>query len=249
MFNIGAQVYTVRNKFSTNEEMKAAFQAIKEIGYDSVQLFGGPELIEACAQAAVEAGLQILGVLADMDTCEKNEKELFEICAKHNIPDIGISSNFSECQDTDAYIARVNAFAAKAKNAGFTFSFHNHGHEFIKLSCGETAMSRFLKEFNAGVVDFMPDTYWVHDGGYDVRYFLEQTKNRVKNLHLKDMKRTEQGHFFAEVGNGNLYFEGIIKTAIDCGIRNFIVEQDECDGDPIESLKLSYKNIKAILEK
>ena len=110
-------------------------------------------------------------------------------------------------------------------------------------------MSRFLKEFDAKTVDFMPDTYWLHDGGYDVRYFLEQTKGRVKYLHLKDMKRTEQGHFFAEIGNGNLYFEGIIKTAIDCGIRNFIVEQDECDGDPIESLKQSYKNITAILEK
>ena len=33
-------------------------------------------------------------------------------------------------------------------------------------------------------------------------YFLEQTGPRIKILHLKDLKRTEESHFFAEVGNG-----------------------------------------------
>jgi sugar phosphate isomerase/epimerase len=109
-------------------------------------------------------------------------------------------------------------------------------------------MDRFIKEFDAETVDFMPDTYWLHDGGYDVRHFLEQTNGRVKILHLKDMKRTEDGHTFAELGNGNLYFEGIINTALNCDITNFIVEQDICEGDAIESLKQSYKFIKSLLE-
>ena len=102
--------------------------------------------------------------------------------------------------------------------------------------------------FDAETVDFMPDTYWIHDGGYDVRYFLNQTKNRVNILHLKDMKRTEQGHTFAEVGSGNLYFKGIIKTAVDCGIKHFVVEQDSCEGNPIESLSQSYKYIIGLWE-
>jgi sugar phosphate isomerase/epimerase len=154
----------------------------------------------------------------------------------------------SECRDAEAYIRRINAFASRAKNAGFTFSYHNHGHEFIKLDCGETAMALFLKGFDAETVDFMPDTYWLHDGCCDVRYFLEKTRNRVRILHLKDMKRIEQGHTFTEVGNGNLYFEGIIKTAIDCGINEFVVEQDICEGNPLDSLKISYDHIKNILE-
>ena len=104
-------------------------------------------------------------------------------------------------------------------------------------------MALFLKGFDAETVDFMPDTYWIHDGGYDVRYFLNQTKNRVNILHLKDMMRTEQGHTFTEVGNGNLYFKGIIKTAVDCGIKHFVVEQDRCEGNPIESLSQSYKYV------
>ncbi len=248
MRNIGAQLYTVRNTLTTNEEIQRTLQAIKEIGYDSVQLFGSIELIENCARYAEETGLGIVGVLANINICEEQERKLFEICSKYNVLDIGVSSSFSECRDAEAYIRRINAFASRAKNEGFTFSYHNHGYEFIKLDCGETAMALFLKGFDAETVDFMPDTYWIHDGGYDVRYFLNQTKNRVNILHLKDMKRTEQGHTFTEVGNGNLYFKGIIKTAVDCGIKHFVVEQDSCEGNPIESLRQSYKYIKKVLE-
>ena len=243
MRNIGAQLYTVRNTLTTNEEIQRTLQAIKKIGYDSVQLFGPIELIENCARYAEKTGLGIVGVLADINICEEQERKLFKICGQYNISDIGVSSRFSECRDAEAYIRRINAFASRAKNAGFTFSYHNHGHEFIKLDCGETAMALFLKGFDAETVDFMPDTYWIHDGGYDVRYFLNQTKNRVNILHLKDMKRTEQGHTFTEVGNGNLYFKGIIKTAVDCGIKHFVVEQDRCEGNPIESLSQSYKYV------
>ena len=243
---IGAQLYTVREKLTSSDEIKATLAAIKNIGYDSVQLFGSIDLASSHAKAAKEEGLTILGVLTDLSECESKSKEWFDLCKEYNIKDIGVSSNFSECQDTKAYIKRVNMFATEANDKGFTFSYHNHDHEFIKLDSGEIPMFSFLEGFETETVNFMPDTYWLHDGGYDVRYFLEQTEGRVKILHLKDMKRTEEGHTFAEIGNGNLYFEGIIKTAHDCGIKHFVVEQDVCEGDPIESLRQSYKYIKGL---
>ena len=248
MKSIGAQLYTVRSLLKTNNETEHTLRGIKEIGYNSVQLFGSIELMEACAKHCEGIGLAITGLLSDLNICEKNEEKLFEICHRYGIGDIGVSSHFSECLETDSYIARINTFSAKAKQAGFTFSYHNHGHEFIRLAGNKTAMERFLTGFNPETVLFMPDTYWIQDGGYDVRYFLEQTKNRFKILHLKDMKRTEQGHTFTELGNGNLYFEGILKTAIACGVQNFVVEQDICEGDPLESLRKSYEYIKKQME-
>ena len=82
----------------------------------------------------------------------------------------------------------------------------------------------------------------------NIGYDSVQLFDSIDLLHLKDMKRIEEGHTFAELGNGNLYFEGIINTALNCDITNFIVEQDICDGDAIESLKQSYKFIKSLLE-
>ena len=248
MTNLGAQLYTVREKLKSQDEIRLAIRRIKDIGYDSVQLFGSLELIKNCVVACKLENVEIAGILADLPACESNEKELLEICQENNIPDLGISSSPEEYADPWAYIEKVNAFARKAVIAGITFSYHNHGHEFVKVAGNKTAMELFLEGFDKQSVSFMPDTYWVHDGGYDVRYFLEQTGPRIKILHLKDLKRTEQGHFFTEVGNGNLYMEGILKTAQSFGIKYYIVEQDECDGDPFASLTMSYQNLRKILE-
>ena len=225
MIKIGAQLYTVRELLNSEEDIRNTLREIKDIGYDCVQLFGSAKLAERCAFCASEAGIETSGILVDLDTCLTDEAALMDICKTYKIKELGVSTGFAECIDTKRYIHRLNDFAAKAVDAGLFFSYHNHAHEFIRLADGKTAMEHFLTGFDPRSVGFMPDTYWLQDGGYDVRYFLEQTKSRVKTLHLKDYKRTEDGHTFAEVGCGNLYWEGIIKTALDCGIYQFIVEQ------------------------
>ena len=58
------------------------------------------------------------------------------------------------------------------------------------------------------------------------------------------MLKTEEGapQAITEVGNGNLYWEGILETAIKTGVKHFVVEQDNAvaDGrDPFECLKKS----------
>ena len=52
-----------------------------------------------------------------------------------------------------------------------------------------------------------------------------------------------------EIGVGNLNMRGIIDTAKKCGIISFIVEQDICDGDPLVSAKISFENLKKIMER
>ena len=243
---LGAQLYTVRSRLTNERETEQTLKEIKEIGYDSVQLFGSVELMENCAKYSREAGLSVIGALVDMNFCEQYESELFSLCKRYNIPDLGISSSPHEYQNPDDYIERVHNFAKKVKAEGLTFSYHNHGHEFIKLSDGRTAMSHFLEKFNPSLVEFMPDTYWVHDGGYDVRYFLEETEGRVKILHLKDLKRLEQGHTYSEIGNGNLCFKEILKLAENLGIEQYVVEQDVCPADPVDSLKVSFDYLKSL---
>lgn len=247
MKNIGAQLYTVRDLLKTEDQIRSTFAELKAIGYDCVQLYGSVAFAETCAKIAKETGLAVVGILSDLASCEKEEEALFRLCRAYQIRDIGISSNSQDCQNPEAYINRVNAFAKKVKRADFTFSYHNHGHEFIRLETGEIPMEIFVAGFSPNV-DFMPDTYWLHDGGCDIRYFLERIGSRVKILHLKDLARIDKGHTFAEVGSGNLYFEGILKTALDCGIEEFVVEQDSCPGNPIESLRKSYNYIKKLID-
>lgn len=247
MIIIGAQLYTVRDLLGSDDQIRQTLSGIKALGYGSVQLFGSLDLIRGCCQAAREVGLEVSGILTGMDECEVEEAQLFDVCRRYGVADLGISSGCREYEETMELIRRVNEFAPKAKAQGLTFSYHNHANEFQRTSCGKTVMELFLEHFDRETVTFMPDTYWLQCGGTDVRRFLELVKNRVSILHLKDMKYTPNGQRFAEIGQGNLYWEGIFRIARDCGIQQFAVEQDSCDGDPLESLKISMNYLKTIL--
>ena len=66
---------------------------------------------------------------------------------------------------------------------------------------------------------------------------------------MKDMKRIENNQVtYAPLGEGNLWWEGIIAKAEEIGVRHFIVEQDECDGDSLECAKRSIAYIKKYLK-
>lgn len=244
MNNLGAQLYTVRNYFDTPSHMQNALSNIKEIGYTSVQLFGDASLAEALAKTAHAEGLHISGILAELENYEQELDTYLQICGDYDIPDLAISGFLTEEKDVASYIQRVNTVAEKIRAHGRTFSYHNHADEFIKMPDGKTIMDHYIEGFEPTLVDFMPDTHWLHRGGCDVRHMLERLRGRVHMLHLKDLKYTKDGPTFAEIGKGNLYFEGIIPLALDCGITHFVVEQDECDGDPIESLKQSFDYLK-----
>ncbi len=245
MNNIGLQLYTVRDLINTEEQAVEVLTRIKEMGYTAVQFFGGKDRIVTMGKAAKKVGLICLGNLADLDTYISMGDELFDLCREYNIPDLGISSFHTEEDEVIEFVGRVNEFAKKARAEGFSFSYHNHANEFLRFPSGKRIMDYFLEGFSSDV-DFMPDTYWLQAGGADVRHFLEITEGRVKILHLKDMKMTLQNPTFAEIGQGSLWFEGIIETATKLGIKQFAVEQDVCDGDPMESIKISVEYLKGI---
>lgn len=249
MKKIGVQLYTVRFTLDTEADFRATVSAVKAIGYQSVQLFrrGTPQDTANWCRICMEEGLAVSGILGSLPDCEENAEALFDICATYHVPELGISAAVTVEEEIDPFIARVNAFAEKTAQRGLIFSYHNHGVEFIKTACGKTIMERYIDGFSANV-RFMPDTYWIHDGGFDVRHLLDLVKGRVSVLHVKDLVRTQEGHTFAPVGDGNLYFDGILQTALQNGIEEFIVEQDKCDGDPLDCLKRSYAYLTSELE-
>ena len=50
---------------------------------------------------------------------------------------------------------------------------------------------------------------------------------------------------FGEVGEGNLRWDEIIAACDEAGALHAFVEQDTCDGDPVDSMAVSYRNLSA----
>jgi sugar phosphate isomerase/epimerase len=241
---LGLQLYTVRSLTETDAACTAALRTVRDVGYECVQLAGKIETVERTARIAADLGIPVAGILVNLKMCEEDTERLFAAARLCHAEDIGISSSIKTEEEARDLIARVNRFAPIARQAGFRFSYHNHSNELIRAACGKTLFRLLVEGFDPETVDFMPDTYWLQHGGADVRAVLESLKGRVRILHLKDMKRTADGPTFAEIGQGNLNWQGILDVANAIGVRHCIVEQDQCDGDPLDSIRMSYEYLK-----
>ena len=51
---------------------------------------------------------------------------------------------------------------------------------------------------------------------------------------------------YAEVGEGNLNWPGIMAAAKEAGTKWYIVEQDTCQRDPFDSLAISFRNLQGM---
>lgn len=246
MNRIGVQLYTLRQLLPEEASRKEAYAALQKMGCHTVQLFGGPDQIRQYAPAFQEYGLFCTGILGGLDGYLPEKKELFALCRKYGMEEIGVSGRFTTLEETMKEIQRMHAFAREAKEEGFLFSYHHHSHELIRTENGKTVLDILMEETDPDLIFFMPDTYWLQHGGCDVRHYLEKMQGRMKTLHLKDMQRTAEGPAFAPVGEGNLFWPGILETALSLGVKDFMIEQDICYEPPLAAVEKSLKYVKAL---
>ena len=238
---IGVQLFTVGAFMKTEEDIKRTFEKLKKLGYDEAQTAGMPCSYDVFAKLAQEAGIDIVGthedfdkLIADPETTMNNHKIL-------NTDVIGIGGLWENTKEGYLnVINQANEFANTISERGFTFSYHNHSFEFNSFEDGTIPFDMLVDKLDASKVSFVLDTYWVQYGGADVRHLIEKLSGRIKIIHLKDMAyNRDSGPYITEIGNGNLYWDGIIEASLNSGVKHFVVEQDSCPGDPFDSLKIS----------
>lgn len=239
---IGVQLYTIRDFLGTEEDVKRSFEKLKKLGYDEAQTAGCKIPYADFGRLAKEAGITIVGTHDDFGMMVENPEQAM---ANHDLLGtkiMGIGGFFEHTREKyDEFIAKANIVAKNIKARGFKFTYHNHSHEFRKVD-GKLIMDLLIEGMDPDNTGFVLDTYWVQHGGGDVRYWIEKLAGRVDILHLKDMAKcpgSNPPQYITEVGNGNLYWEGILETALKTGVKHFVVEQDTCPGDPFDSLKMS----------
>ena len=150
------------------------------------------------------------------------------------------------------YAKTVNRLADRLYDEhGIKFTYHNHSWEFEHIDGDKSYWDIMVEEFNPDKVSFVLDTCWVAHAGADVRYWIEKLAGRIDILHLKDKGFTvnnegEKEISVCEIGQGNLWWDGIMESAEKSGVKYYCVEQD-CffrNNDPFESLKISADYLK-----
>jgi len=241
---LGLQLFTIRNTMNTAENIRESFRKMKALGYDVAHTAGCAIPYEEFGKIAAEEGIEICGT---HDNFKMMVDETEKAMAAHRAlgtKNMGIGGfGAGSVEAVEKFIEQANKVANTVYEHGFKFTYHNHSHEFITLANGKTAMDMLVEGLDPVKTSFVLDTYWVQHGGGDVRYWIEKLTGRVDILHLKEMGRNADGPFITEIGNGNMWWEGIFDTAEKAGVKYYVVEQDICPGDQFESARISSEYI------
>ena len=241
---IGAQYYTLRDYIKTIEEFDEACKKVKEIGYQIVQISGCPlgavemrEVLDKYELKCVLTHRAFEDFLENLDEVMEYNRILgSEVCGVGSMPNKYRKTN----EGITEFIEAVNAVTPRIKEAGMYLGYHNHAFEFAKFD-GKYVMDRIIEETDPETVVFIVDTYWVHVGGKNPAAFIKKLGERAMLIHFKDLKaRTDNRTEMAEVGEGNLEWEEIIAACDEAGAKYALVEQDDCNRNPFESMKMSY---------
>jgi sugar phosphate isomerase/epimerase len=111
------------------------------------------------------------------------------------------------------------------KAQGLRLGYHNHNIEFVRDK-GKLALEAIYEGTDPGLLLAELDTYWIQAGGGDPVQWIRRLKGRLPILHCKDYAMLDNGPRFAEVGSGNLDWDGILEAAEEAGVEWYVVEQD-----------------------
>jgi sugar phosphate isomerase/epimerase len=250
------QMFTVRDHVKDVASLKDAFAKISAIGYDAVQGWLIKSLeVEEYAKILSDYGLKECSVGgsfdSDPDQIAKKAKAL-------GVTEVGISTISQELASTAdgfrQFAKQMNDFGKRLFEAGgLSVNYHNHAVEFASFG-GINGMDILFDETDPRYVHFTLDTHWVACGGQTPAKWIRRAAGRMPLVHFKDYA-INPGDFdriegvskrFAEVGQGNIEWEDVVKACKEINIAFYIVEQDECPASPFDSLKTSFDKLVAL---
>ena len=246
---LAAQLYTVRESTKTPADIAKTFKKVHAIGYEAVQTSAlGPIEPEELKKIADGEGVQICATHVGYDRMRDDTQAVID---EHHLwgckyPAIGgLPKEYRTGEGFATFARDASVVARKLHDAGLTFAYHNHSFELEKFG-DRVGLDILYQDSDPEVFTSEIDTYWIQHGGGDPAAWIRKLKGRAFIVHFKDMAVKDGQVIMAEVGEGNLNWPAIIDACKEAGTEWYLVEQDTCQGDPFESLAISFNNLRAM---
>ena len=236
---VALQLWSLRNR--TKTDFAATVVEVAKIGYTVVETAGFGNLDAMGAAAALKAaGLKCAGMHVGIDAlkCNLNQciSDAHTLGAKHVICPGWPRDHFVSGAACAGIGRELANFGAAFRVHGMQFAFHNNDGE-MKIVDGRRVFDWMLDAAAPRDLGCQADVYWVQVGGKDPAQFLREQGRRVRTVHIKDQ---------TEVGSGPVDFTQVFKAIDEIGsIEWNIVDVEEYNYDPFESVRRSYEQLKA----
>ncbi len=241
---IGLQLYNFRKELA--DDFKGTMREIAKLGFQGVEFanYYGDMSPEELAAFLKELNLECAGTMFPVESLQQREDPCYEFAKVLNSPALTFSlmCNFTELHAEQS--ALIKNAVRNANANGLQFSYHNHWDEFLCKIDGEPAMEYMIREIDEPSLLLEPDVCWITRGGYSPADFLRKHGDRIRQIHLKDIKVPSEYNTLTELGNGVVDLKGAIAAAADTKCQWLIYEQDLTGLTTFESAKISLEWIK-----
>ena len=244
----GLQLYSVRDLAEKNFE--EALKQVAEMGYDLVETAGFFRRSAEDVKAMLDHyGLTICSTHTGFqETFERFERTLDYHkkvgCKNLILP----SSLYATKEGIDYTVACINRFQPILEAEGIQLHYHNHHREFLPNQDGLIPLEELAKRTNIG---FELDTFWVFEAGKDPLQVIEQYRDRVSFIHLKDgipSRALGNPIGYAQgksLGQGEAPVEAVRRLAIEKGLT-IVVESEGLDPTGPEEAKRCIDYLKSL---
>ena len=238
----GIQVSSFKPVLTNEAEVKTAFEKMKAMGCEWVQLqWIDPSVsIEWIAQCMQETGIRSVSVQDFYEIIRQNKTYYIDLNEKtggtwmcvSRIPD-----RLKTRGGLDAYVQELRDFQKELDVYGQKLCFHAVAADFTPID-GIDPVEYLL--------DAMPemaicaDLYHVNKVGLDMNAWLKRYAGRICMVHFKD----ERNGQLVPCGTGEADWTDVVRTCEENGVAYGFAEQERWDGDPFECLQQAMDWVK-----
>ncbi|MCA0986628.1 sugar phosphate isomerase/epimerase family protein [Guptibacillus algicola] len=241
---VGVQLYTLRNE--CEKDFFKTLERVAGIGYEGVELAGlfghRPEEVK---ERLDELGLEVVGHHIPFERIEQDLEQVIYEQMKLGNTRIVCPWLPPEMRNEESYerVADVLKDAVeKCVEHGMSISYHHHDFELEKKMTN-SPLTMILDRDERIQGEF--DIYWLERAGHNPVDWLKAYKGRTPVVHLKD--RSDDGNEDTVIlGTGNLAIQDVLEQGPESNVQWWVVEQDECQLDPIESISRSYRFLRKL---
>ncbi|HFI0678717.1 TPA: sugar phosphate isomerase/epimerase family protein [Streptococcus suis] len=240
MIPVAIQLFTLCE--ACQQDMKQTLERVKAIGFQGVELAGYGNLTVEEVRAILDAlDLTVAGSHVPLtDLINRldeviNEQKLLgntRVVCPFILPEDRTHEFY---QDLSSVLQSIQL---ELQSHGMDLLYHHHDFELEPYSDDENVLEYLLRTVDGLKLEL--DVYWIQKAGEDPITWINKYKDQLALVHLKDMTKDERATF-APLGTGRTDLSTILNTATPA---YWIVEQDQTDGDPFDSIQTSMTFLK-----
>lgn len=234
----GLQLYSVRD--SAQHDYDKTLCSVAEMGYSYVEPAGFfDNRAEDVAAMLKHYGLTACSTHTVIDALKQDFAGTVAYhhaigCSDLIIPGVPLKTK----DDVYSFVNWANENQPLLAKEGIRLHFHNHWKEFLPNLDGIIMQDVLAKETD---LLFEIDTFWAHNAGKDPIEILEQYKNRIHFIHLKDgfaqdFSNPESKAVGKSLGSGTAPVAAVRKKAIELGFT-MVVESEGLEPTGLEEVK------------